>query len=206
MQILNTILDNVGYAGLMLIIISLICVYLSLKLLIYLKIVSYKFKKDFLNKHNDNCSDVMELCKDTTNPLMSIIVDIVTIHAKHSEDIRAEVNYLFYRNFEHVSKSLSWIRLISVISPLLGLMGTVVGMVSVFEALSVGGGSPDPALLAKGISEALLTTIMGIAIAIPSLIVYYYLGMLMKGFQIEVIEHSYRTLDVCKRDMSNANI
>jgi len=51
----------------------------------------------------------------------------------HSKDLRAEVAYLFHRHFQHVSGSLSALRLISVISPLLGLMGTVLRMVKVLK-------------------------------------------------------------------------
>ena len=60
------------------------------------------------------------------------------------------------------------------IAPLLGLLGAVSGLVSVFAAFGADAGSQDPHGIAKGISEALSTTIVGLAIAIPSLIAYSY--------------------------------
>ena len=63
---------------------------------------------------------------------------------------------------------------IAVISPLLGLLGTVIGMVKVFAAITAHGVG-DPGVLAGGISEALITTAAGLTVAIPSLICYRYL-------------------------------
>jgi len=58
--------------------------------------------------------------------------------------------------------------LIATLAPLLGLLGTVLGMIEAFRALETAGGQADPALLAGGIWEALLTTAAGLAIAIPA--------------------------------------
>lgn len=60
------------------------------------------------------------------------------------------------------------------IAPLLGLLGAVAGLVKVFAAFGANASATDPHLMAKGISEALSTTIVGLAIAIPSLIAYSY--------------------------------
>ncbi|MBT8442398.1 MAG: MotA/TolQ/ExbB proton channel family protein, partial [Gammaproteobacteria bacterium] len=63
---------------------------------------------------------------------------------------------------------------IAAITPLLGLLGTVIGMVKVFAAITTHGVG-DPPVLAGGISEALITTAAGLTVAIPSLIGYRYL-------------------------------
>lgn len=63
---------------------------------------------------------------------------------------------------------LKALELISTIAPLLGLMGTVLGMISAFQALQEAGARADPAALAGGIWEALLTTAAGMAVAIPA--------------------------------------
>jgi len=74
-------------------------------------------------------------------------------------------------------RSMTWVNYISVIaqaSPMLGLTGTVIGMVSAFSTLSITG-SADPSLLAKDISVALLTTLWGLINAIPCIIVFFIL-------------------------------
>ena len=60
------------------------------------------------------------------------------------------------------------LELISTIAPLLGLLGTVLGMIAAFQALQESGSRADPAILAGGIWEALLTTAAGMAVAIPA--------------------------------------
>lgn len=88
------------------------------------------------------------------------------------------------------------LRLISVVSPLLGLLGTILGMVTVFRTIAENS-APNAAQLAAGIWEALITTIMGLCVAIPMLMFYYYLMLKFKGFHIEAVEHSYRALELC---------
>lgn len=86
------------------------------------------------------------------------------------------VNTLMQVQMKGVYSSMYFLKLCAAIGPLLGLLGTVLGMVDVFSTLS-SRSMPDPSLLAGGIWEALLTTVMGLTLAIPALIVHYYLLM-----------------------------
>lgn len=72
------------------------------------------------------------------------------------------------------------------IAPLLGLLGTVSGLVSVFATLGASGETPDPQAIALGISEALNTTIAGLAIAIPSLIGHSYFTKKIEVMSVEM--------------------
>ena len=74
---------------------------------------------------------------------------------------------------------------IASIAPLLGLLGTVTGIIRAFNAVMLGG-MGDPRLLAGGISEALITTAGGLAVAIPSLIAYRYLRGKVEGIVIDM--------------------
>jgi len=77
-------------------------------------------------------------------------------------------------------KGLSTVRIIASITPLLGLLGTVIGVLTAFEAISKQG-LGDPSIFAAGISLALITTVGGLVVAIPHYIGYNYLvGMLDK--------------------------
>lgn len=69
-------------------------------------------------------------------------------------------------------RRIEWINLIGNVSPMVGLFGTVFGMIKLFNAIVVAGGQPQPAALAGGISVALVTTFWGLFIAIPSLAIY----------------------------------
>ena len=72
---------------------------------------------------------------------------------------------------------------------------SVVGMVAVFRTISENL-SPDPTMLAGGIWTALITTVMGLVVAIPALMAYYYLMLKVKELRIEAVEYSYRALNI----------
>jgi len=69
-------------------------------------------------------------------------------------------------------RQIEWLNLIGNISPMLGLLGTVWGMILAFQELAASGGTADPADLADSIGIALVTTLLGLSIAIPALAVY----------------------------------
>ena len=194
---------SVGPAGVILVFFAIYGSYLGIKNIIYIQLVRREFTKGF-NDVVQSQTISSEKTYQGDNPLLAIIWDVVCTHGDHSSDIRAEVAYLFYRNFESVAKSLYWIRLITVIAPLLGLLGTVFGMVNVFRAIAEET-SPDATVLASGIWEALLTTAMGLSIAIPMLMLYYFLLLRFKGFHIEAVEYSYRALGICKKNALDTN-
>ena len=73
-----------------------------------------------------------------------------------------------------LERNLNKLGIIASISPLLGLLGTVVGMITVFANINLVDGSSNSDLLASGISEALITTAFGLLVAVPGLIFYKY--------------------------------
>ncbi len=83
-------------------------------------------------------------------------------------------------------RKISYISLIAAISPMLGLLGTVMGMVTAFNVIATEKTSPKPADLAEGISEALMTTMMGLIVAIPMTVFYFILKTIIDGASVEV--------------------
>ncbi len=200
---LSSVYALIGPAGVALVVVALFALYVAVWQLFYMNAVWRNFRRDFLDLERGKDRCLKEIDPKKANPLIRIIYDIVKTHGEHSDDIRAEVGYLFYRNFKRVSNGLCWLKLISVISPLLGLLGTVWGMVDVFQSMS-DVTQADASVLASGIWSALITTIMGLTIAIPVLMCYYYLMLKFRGFHIEAIEHSYRALEVCRKTQAGA--
>lgn len=84
---------------------------------------------------------------------------------------------------EHIARPNIILSTMASISPLLGLLGTVSGMIKVFANISVGG-LGDPALLASGISEALFTTAAGLVVAIPAFIAFKFFQSRIKLYAI----------------------
>lgn len=81
---------------------------------------------------------------------------------------------------------LSYMALIGNISPMIGLFGTVHGMIAAFQEIALGGATPKPAELAEGISTALFTTLVGLAIAIPAIAAYNVLRNRVTRLLLEV--------------------
>lgn len=93
---------------------------------------------------------------------------LTALGQRDPEQARAETLRVAKRELAHARAGLGALELISTIAPLLGLLGTVLGMIAAFQALQAAGSRADPALLAGGIWEALLTTAAGMAVAIPA--------------------------------------
>ena len=127
--------------------------------------------------HN-NIKDVKEgfidtLPKSKQNIILSFI-DIISSNNSKT-DIEKEIDLLKNKEFKKVYSFLPSLEVISQVSPLVGLLGTVIGMIDSFNELELGGSLVDPAILAGGIWTALLTTAMGLIVAIPALVSHYFL-------------------------------
>lgn len=94
-----------------------------------------------------------------------------------------------------LERYLNTVGTIAAISPLLGLLGTVIGMIKVFSAIS-SEGLGNAAALAGGISEALLTTAAGLVVAIPSLMAYRYLRGRVDELVVEMEQESIKLVEV----------
>ncbi len=94
---------------------------------------------------------------------------------------------------------------IAGISPLLGLLGTVSGMIRAFTAITAQGVG-NPTVLAGGIAEALITTAAGLIVAIPSLIAYRYLRGRVDGLVVAIEKESIRFIDLLQQPRPGAGI
>lgn len=93
-----------------------------------------------------------------------------------------------------LERFLTTLGTIASVSPLLGLLGTVIGMVEIFSALTPSGGSP--AQLAHGISVALYNTAMGLIVAIPSMIFYRYFRTKVDTLVMEMEQQTIKLVDI----------
>lgn len=83
-------------------------------------------------------------------------------------------------------QKIGWVQLLANISPMLGLFGTVQGMIITFDMISKSSGSPSPKELANGISVALVTTFLGLIVAIPATTIYYILRLKVNNIMSEM--------------------
>lgn len=102
------------------------------------------------------------------------------------DDAREEALRLARRALQDARSGLRLLELISTIAPLLGLLGTVLGMITAFQALQTTGAQADPTILAGGIWEALLTTAAGMAVAIPAGVALVWIESLTDKLQADL--------------------
>lgn len=110
--------------------------------------------------------------RDVLKAKPSILVPIL----KRLEDAcdTQELTIIGTRQIREIEKGLSWLSLIATIAPLLGLTGTVTGMIKAFMVIAASS-SVNPSMLASGIWEALITTVAGLLVAIPVSVGHHYL-------------------------------
>ena len=114
----------------------------------------------------------------------------------HSREIMKESIEDVGRHVVHqLSRYLNTLGTIAAITPLLGLLGTVLGMIDVFAVITTQGVG-DPTQLAGGISKALITTAAGLSVAIPSLIFYRYFRGVLDSLVVSMEEEALKMVEV----------
>ena len=95
----------IGPAGVALVFVALFAVYIAVWQFLYMSAVWRNFRRDFLDLERGSDRCLKDIDPKRANPLIRIIYEIVKTHGSHSDDIRAEVGYLFHRNFKRVSNT-----------------------------------------------------------------------------------------------------
>jgi len=144
-------------------------------------------------------SGAASLCKK--NP--SVMTRVLYTALIHKDKDRSELKEIIEDAGRHevpvLERYTSLLGTIASISPLLGLLGTVTGMIKVFNIISFEGVG-HPQALSGGISEALITTAAGLAVAIPTLVFYNYFMTKGESLVVELEKNSLRMLGLLKRE------
>lgn len=149
-------------------------------------------RKAFINQAIDdwrvgNFDSMKQVLRSTKNPIARVME--AAAHASNKEGIsdqiaREEVLRVATIELSSLRKHLRIIEVIAALSPLLGLFGTVLGMIEAFHRLEQAGSAVDPSVLSGGIWEALLTTAAGLAVAIPAIIALNWLEHRLENFKL----------------------
>ena len=105
------------------------------------------------------------------------------------DTLELKLSEAIIREMPKITRNLTLIKIISVVAPLLGLLGTVTGMINTFQAITLFG-TGDPKLMAGGISQALVTTVLGLVVAIPTVFLYTLLNTRSKNMLLILQEQS----------------
>jgi len=124
-----------------------------------------KFFDDVKTIYDDSGKDkAIEFCKSTPGPVASIFLAGLSKIGKQKEEIEKAVQNAGGLEMAFLEKNMIWINSVITIAPMLGFTGTVVGMIKAFEDIKMAN-DISPAVVAGGISQALLTTAFGLIVA-----------------------------------------
>jgi biopolymer transport protein ExbB len=143
--------------------------------------------------------EAISLCKRNNSSIAHVVRVGIENYGKRRDVIKEKIEEVGRREAASLERYINVIGTIAGISPLLGLLGTVSGMIKSFNIISMQGVA-DPTSLAGGISEALITTAAGLVVAIPTFVIYRYLTNKADSLILEMEENSIRMVDLVKRE------
>ena len=135
---------------------------------------------------NKESAKALTLAKRNESPMGRILVDAIEVADQGSETLESVIVNSTDGEVRKLSRYLQALATIANIAPLLGLLGTVVGMIKAFMVIQEMGGKVNASVLAGGIWEAMLTTALGLSVALPTMIAHSYLTSRVDNYEAQL--------------------
>jgi biopolymer transport protein ExbB len=135
-----------------------------------------------------------EVCRNTRGPVATIFFEGLDHYDEGLDMVDKSIMSVGSVENGKLEKNVSWISLFIALAPMLGFMGTVIGMISAFDAIEAAG-DINPSLVAGGIKQALLTTVFGLITAIILQIFYNFIVSMIDGIVIKMEDASISFMD-----------
>ena len=139
--------------------------------------------------------DAMILCRRDNSSMAAIIFEGIRNSSRGREAVKDAVEGIGRQEAAKLERYVGVVGTVAAISPLLGLLGTVTGMIKAFNVISTNGVG-NPSSLAGGISEALITTAAGLIVAIPAYVMYRYLMSKVDRIILSMEKYSLHLVDL----------
>ncbi len=175
-SVLEMVLQHSGWPGFIIILLSIFAIFLAIRFFIVLR-RSEMLPVDFINSVEDDVADnnvgeAMKKCMEHDSILAKILEDgLRELKAGYDEMISSAEDSAETESIR-LQQKIGWLSIIGAIAPMLGLMGTVLGMLGAFGVIAAAETQPPPRLLAGQIQMALVTTAQGLIVGVPVLVVY----------------------------------
>lgn len=154
------------------------------------KIDTQKFMEEIAAALKRNkIMEAIEMCDQTPGPIAHVLKAGILKHDRSRQEVKEAIEDAGLHEVPRLEKNLGILATVAHISPLLGLLGTVTGMVRCFQVIQEKASSLHPVSpgdLAGGIWEALITTVAGLCVAIPVFVAYNYLVSRVDGFILDI--------------------
>jgi len=140
-------------------------------------------------------SEAIVVCQRSNSPLARVFVAVLHLQGRSREQIKTIAGEVASREGAPLEHFMGLLSTIATISPLLGLLGTVLGMIEAFTVIAAQGVG-TPATLGGGISQALVTTAAGLTVAIPVILAHRYLSGRVNRISVTMEEYILRVVDL----------
>jgi biopolymer transport protein ExbB len=134
----------------------------------------------------------LAVARESRSPMGRILEHALEVKSQDRETLETVIVHSTDEEVRDLSRYLHGLATIGNITPLLGLLGTVIGMIKSFMVIQQMGGKVNAAVLAGGIWEALLTTALGLGIALPTLLAHSYLISRVDKFEVQLRDGAVR--------------
>ena len=150
--------------------------------------------------------DAVEICDEVDAPMARIMRAGILKYNRTKEDIREAIEDAGHLEIPRLERYLSAMATCANIAPLLGLLGTVAGMIKAFAQSQALEGQVSPSDLAEGIGNALVTTAAGLTVAIPTLVAYNYFVTRVENMILEMEISSSELIELLTRHRGEREI
>ncbi|MEZ3589761.1 MAG: MotA/TolQ/ExbB proton channel family protein [Muribaculaceae bacterium] len=174
-----------GFIMIPLALLSIVCIYVFIERLIVIRKAEREDPtfmrriKDYI--HEGEIESAKNLCKNTDTPYSRLISKGISRIGRPMNDVLVAIENTGNIEIARLGKGLPWLATTAAGAPMLGFLGTVIGMVEAFYALASAGSGANIGVLAGGIYEALVTTVAGLVVGIIALFAYNYLVSSING-------------------------
>jgi biopolymer transport protein ExbB len=145
------------------------------------------------------CEDIVRRHKGEHSPVNHVIEAGLRARCEDRETLESVLQESILRELPRLERGLSPLAIFGAVAPLLGLLGTVTGMIDTFRVITLFG-TGDPKLMSGGISEALVTTELGLAVAIPIMLVHTFLKRRVDHIIGEMEEKAVSLINIIQKD------
>lgn len=160
-----------------------------------------KMNLNFMNRIRDYICDgkmasAVDLCRSTNTPIARMIEKGIERIGRPMSDVQTAIENVANLEVSKLENGLPFLATIAGGAPMLGFLGTVIGMVEAFMNLSQAGGTVDMSLLSSGMYVAMITTVAGLIVGIPAYFGYNYLVARIEKLVFQMEANSIAFMDI----------
>lgn len=179
---------------------SVICIYIFIERLIVISRASREDSsfmqriKDYI--HDGEIESALNLCKKTSTPYARLVGKGISRIGRPIHDVQAAIENTGNQEVAALGQGLTWLATTSAGAPMLGFLGTVIGMVKAFFDIASQGSSADISTFSAGIYTALVTTVAGLIVGIIAMFAYNYLTARIDSVTNKLEERTTEFMDI----------